>query len=96
MASTRTRRAAHPRPGAHHPCIWLIPRGGDGHWGCRIEREPAGEHHVLPGVDTLEDLLARAHAHRAARIVVSERVYAELVAHAVAPTQRPAVLAVCP
>jgi hypothetical protein len=50
---------------------------------------------VLPGVSTLEDLLARAHAHRAARIVVSERVYAELVEYGVAPEQRPAILAIC-
>lgn len=95
MASIRTRQAARPRPDARHPCVWIIPRGGDAQWGCRIEREPAGEHHLLPSVGTLEELLARAHAHGAARIVVSERVYAELVEHAAAPTQRPGFLAVC-
>jgi hypothetical protein len=95
VAFIRNRHPTRSRRSADHPCVWITPRAGDTEWGCRIEREPAGEHHVLPGVSTLEDLLARAHAHRAARIVVSERVYAELVEYGVAPEQRPAILAIC-
>lgn len=73
-----------------------MPRGDGPLWPCRIEREPGAPHETLPGVGTLSELSIRAVAHRATKVIVSERVYLELVALGAAPEDRPAGVTVCP
>jgi hypothetical protein len=83
-------------PDATHPCIWVYPLDASaGEWPCWIEHEEGGDHDNLPGVHSLAELIGRATAHRAARIVVSERVYAAMVARGAAPAERPSEIMVC-
>ena len=86
-------RDVHPERSPTHPCVWILPRGSGSGWPCRIEREPGGTHEDLPSISTLTELTTRAAAHRASRIVVCDRVYAELVAAGAAPGLRPAGIA---